>query len=285
MVSLSTRQVVKWILRNTCKSKESLTPEITLRLITERCPMWMATPDQCPLPDPYWAFYWPGGQALTRFVLDHGQLFRGHRVLDFGSGCGATSIAAIWSGADHVFVNDIDTSAILASRLNFKLNKTVHSKVTFSNLNLLQPYNEPVWEAFISVGNRYFQFIVFFSIILPMSHETAYYDEIDATHFALWREGVGWGRRQKTYVLLGDMFYDTDFAMIVFKWLQKVQSQGNVSILVGDPGRHPLADEKYRSQVGVKFEKHILHEYAALPYITKEHYGLTSLKVFHIHFL
>ncbi|KHN84338.1 Methyltransferase-like protein 20 -like protein [Toxocara canis] len=241
MVSLSTRQVVKWILRNTCKSKESLTPEITLRLITERCPMWMATPDQCPLPDPYWAFYWPGGQALTRFVLDHGQLFRGHRVLDFGSGCGATSIAAIWSGADHVFVNDIDTSAILASRLNFKLNKTVHSKVTFSNLNLLQPYNEPVWEAFIS--------------------------------------------RQKTYVLLGDMFYDTDFAMIVFKWLQKVQSQGNVSILVGDPGRHPLADEKYRSQVGVKFEKHILHEYAALPYITKEHYGLTSLKVFHIHFL
>lgn len=65
---LPLRAAAKWILRNTISSRHHLTPEMSLSLITEQCPLWMATPDQCPLPDPYWAFYWPGGQALTRQV-------------------------------------------------------------------------------------------------------------------------------------------------------------------------------------------------------------------------
>uniref|UniRef100_F1L5R4 ETFB lysine methyltransferase n=1 Tax=Ascaris suum TaxID=6253 RepID=F1L5R4_ASCSU len=241
MVALSTRQVVKWILRNTCKSRESLTPEIALRLITETCPMWMATPDQCPLHDPYWAFYWPGGQALARFILDNRQLFVGSYVLDFGAGCGATSIAAIRSGAQHVLTNDIDISAILAARLNFKLNKTAHWSVTFSNANLLLPYNEPIWSAFTS------------------------------------------GR--KSYILLGDMFYDTEFATVVLKWLQRVRNQSDVSILVGDPGRHPLADQNHRSRIGVEFKECLIDEYALPGYVTKEHYGFTSSKVFQLDLL
>lgn len=45
---------------------QSLTPEISLRLFTVKCRFWTERPDFWPLPDPFWAVYWPGGQALTR---------------------------------------------------------------------------------------------------------------------------------------------------------------------------------------------------------------------------
>ncbi|KIH44144.1 hypothetical protein ANCDUO_25840, partial [Ancylostoma duodenale] len=65
----SFRHVAKSILRNTLISSESLTPELRLRLITEQSSLWRSTPDLCPFVDPFWAFYWPGGQAVTRQVL------------------------------------------------------------------------------------------------------------------------------------------------------------------------------------------------------------------------
>ena len=51
---------------NTEISTEHLTPEIKLHLITPNCPLWKSRGDECPVPDPFWAFYWPGGQALSR---------------------------------------------------------------------------------------------------------------------------------------------------------------------------------------------------------------------------
>ena len=57
-----------FILQNTEITRDHLTPEIPLRLITPSCSLWHATADQCPYPDPFWGFYWPGGQALTRLV-------------------------------------------------------------------------------------------------------------------------------------------------------------------------------------------------------------------------
>ncbi|KAK6029430.1 hypothetical protein OSTOST_04461 [Ostertagia ostertagi] len=65
----------------------------------------------CPFVDPYWAFYWPGGQAVTRYILDNSQLFLGANVLDFGCGCGSASIAASKAGAT-VIANDIDSSEV-----------------------------------------------------------------------------------------------------------------------------------------------------------------------------
>ncbi len=65
--AMSPVSALKWMIRNTVSSRDSLTPELAFRLITETCPMWMATPESCPMPDPYWAFYWPGGQAITRW--------------------------------------------------------------------------------------------------------------------------------------------------------------------------------------------------------------------------
>ncbi|XP_052567129.1 electron transfer flavoprotein beta subunit lysine methyltransferase-like isoform X1 [Culex pipiens pallens] len=118
------------ILRNTCISRHHLTPEIALRLITPECDIYHR-----PIAansedgghgfdaDPFWGFYWPGGQALTRFILDNGHLFEGRRVLDVGCGCGTSSIAASRVAASHVVANDIDHAALEATRVNAELNQ------------------------------------------------------------------------------------------------------------------------------------------------------------------
>lgn len=45
---------------------QSLTPEISLRLFTVNCRFWTERAEFWPFPDPFWAVYWPGGQALSR---------------------------------------------------------------------------------------------------------------------------------------------------------------------------------------------------------------------------
>lgn len=45
---------------------DHLTPEIKLHLITKKCQLWHSPADQCQFEDPFWAFYWPGGQAISR---------------------------------------------------------------------------------------------------------------------------------------------------------------------------------------------------------------------------
>lgn len=50
-------------------SSGHLTPEIRLRLLTPRCRFWREKPDLWPYGDPFWAIYWPGGQALSRYAV------------------------------------------------------------------------------------------------------------------------------------------------------------------------------------------------------------------------
>ncbi|XP_036615573.1 electron transfer flavoprotein beta subunit lysine methyltransferase [Trichosurus vulpecula] len=101
----------------------NLTPEIQLRLLTPSCRFWWERADLWPHGDPYWAIYWPGGQALARYLLDNPDIVRGRSVLDLGSGCGATAIAAKMSGALTILANDIDPIAGVATLLNCTLNK------------------------------------------------------------------------------------------------------------------------------------------------------------------
>jgi len=71
---------------------------------------------------PYWAYAWPGGQAVARYVLDHPDLVAGKSVLDFGAGSGIIAIAAARAGARSVLAADIDPLAVAAITLNAAAN-------------------------------------------------------------------------------------------------------------------------------------------------------------------
>ena len=67
---------------------------------------------------PYWAFAWPGGQALARHLLDTPQDVAGRRVLDLGCGSGLLAIAAKLAGARAALANDIDPVAVAVTQAN-----------------------------------------------------------------------------------------------------------------------------------------------------------------------
>jgi len=102
-----------------------LVPEIRLHLASEVVPLWQATEETLTrhgLPPPYWAFAWPGGQAIARYVLDHPESLRGARVLDFAAGSGLAAIAAAKAGAASIAAAEIDEFALAAIALNAGLN-------------------------------------------------------------------------------------------------------------------------------------------------------------------
>lgn len=102
-----------------------LVPEITLHLAAESLPIWQRTEEELGeigLPPPFWAFAWAGGQALARHILDHPDIVRGKRVLDFASGSGLVAIAALKAGAIRVEAADIDRFAQAAIALNARQN-------------------------------------------------------------------------------------------------------------------------------------------------------------------
>jgi len=118
--------LVSFIVAQTKVATAPLVPEIRLHLASEVTPLWHATEATLArdnLPPPYWAFAWPGGQALSRHVLDHPDSVRGRRVLDFAAGCGIGALAAIRAGATTVSAAEIDRVAAAAMTLNARLNK------------------------------------------------------------------------------------------------------------------------------------------------------------------
>src|ERR1022692_1106230 len=96
-------------------------PEIHLYLAEDALSLWeetereLGSTDQ---PPPFWAFAWPGGQALARYILDHRELVAGRTVLDLGSGSGLTAIAAALAGASVVVASEPDLFAVAAIGLN-----------------------------------------------------------------------------------------------------------------------------------------------------------------------
>lgn len=117
-----------FIRANTTQGTAPLVPEIVLYLATEITPIWQATEDwlrEHALQPPYWAFAWPGGQALARHVLDNPGLVAGKRVLDFAAGDGIAAIACARAGAALVEAAEIDDFARAAIRMNAAANGVV----------------------------------------------------------------------------------------------------------------------------------------------------------------
>ncbi len=50
--------------------------------------------------------------CIFSYILDNSEVVGGKSVLDVGCGCGASSIAAVLSGAEAVLANDIDVGRL-----------------------------------------------------------------------------------------------------------------------------------------------------------------------------
>ena len=116
----------EFIQAHTVLTHTPLVPEVMLHLATEITPIWQASEawlQQANVEPPFWAFAWPGGQALARHILDYPKTVRGRRVLDFAAGCGIAAIACAMAGATKAEAAEIDPMAITATLANAHANK------------------------------------------------------------------------------------------------------------------------------------------------------------------
>jgi predicted nicotinamide N-methyase len=114
-----------FIRANTALEAPAMVPEFKLWLASEYVPIWQATEtwlEEQNVDPPYWAFCWPGGQAIARYLLDNPTLVEGRRVIDLAAGSGVSSLAAARAGAASVVANDIDALSLIAARLNARAN-------------------------------------------------------------------------------------------------------------------------------------------------------------------
>lgn len=114
----------RFVLAQTAPAPVALVPEISTYQASELTPLWKATSVELAGydPNPFWAFPWAGGQALARHVLDHPELVRGRRVLDFATGSGLVAIAARRAGAAEVVATDVAPFCEAVVPLNAALN-------------------------------------------------------------------------------------------------------------------------------------------------------------------
>jgi predicted nicotinamide N-methyase len=135
-----------------------LVPEIRLHLATEPIEAWQRTEHalgRTGLPPPYWAFAWPGGQALGRYLLDHPGAVAGKRVIDLASGSGLVAIAAARAGAAAVAAYDVDPLAVAAIAVNAAVNNV---SVTAVCADVLGPGGPPCREAdVVLVADAFYQ--------------------------------------------------------------------------------------------------------------------------------
>jgi predicted nicotinamide N-methyase len=113
-------------------------PEVQLYLADEMMAIWRQLEEERGergVPPPFWAFAWPGGLAVARYILDNPHEVAGKRVMDFASGSGLCAIAALKAGAAHVIAADIDALSGAAVTLNAGANGV---DVTFSSRDPLQ---------------------------------------------------------------------------------------------------------------------------------------------------
>ena len=124
--SADAARAAAFVLANSRLGPVPLVPEIRLHLGDDAFSVWEAAErelGESVQPPPFWAFAWPGGQALARYLLDHPEQVAGRPVLDLGSGSGLTAIAAAMAGASAVLASELDPFAGAAIELNAAANQ------------------------------------------------------------------------------------------------------------------------------------------------------------------
>lgn len=132
--------LAQFITRQTEIASPSILPELKIYMASEVTPLWQLTEErlkQDGLPPPYWAFAWPGGQGVARYILDHPESVRGKRIIDFAAGSGIAAIAAMKAGAAQATATEIDPLALKAIELNAALNE-VRIEMT-GDIDMTQP--------------------------------------------------------------------------------------------------------------------------------------------------
>ena len=145
----------KLIFRNTAVKSTLLLPEIKLHLIDKSCPWYFQSSVPELRSDPFWSVFWPGGQVLSRFIIDNPCIVKERAVLDIGSGCGALGISSSFSGAKSIICNDIDPIANISGKLNCNINKV--KNVLFNSDNIiLDDYIMPEKRSVIFLGDMFY---------------------------------------------------------------------------------------------------------------------------------
>src|ERR1700722_389087 len=110
-----------FIRANTTLTTAGQVPEIRLHLATEITPIWQASETwlaERNIAPPFWAFAWPGGQALARHILDNPHYAAGKCELDVAARGGIAAMA----GATSVEASEVDDLALAAITLNAAAN-------------------------------------------------------------------------------------------------------------------------------------------------------------------
>jgi len=145
----------EFIRQNTNVMAPPLVPEVKLHLAHEAVPLWQKTEEELGemgLPPPFWAFAWAGGQALSRYVLDHAGTVKDLKVLDLATGSGLVAIAALQAGAATTTAADIDEFATTAAGMNAELNR-VSLDIRLEDLLHRQPPSADI----ILVGDLFYE--------------------------------------------------------------------------------------------------------------------------------
>lgn len=231
--------------RHTRLGQAPLVPELRLYLASAVVPLWEACErragrSQAP---PFWAFAWPGSQVLARWVLDHPEVVRERRVLDFAAGGGLAALAAVRAGAGEVLACDVDPLACASQRLNARANGIAVGEAA-------ETRPDPTPRAGLDAAPR----------ADAGSSRRAGLDAIpradwDSTPLAEGGTGqsvprqvpleltcadlVGRGRAElggADVVLAGDVCYDRQQSRRISAWLRRLAGEGAL-VLLADPGR------------------------------------------------
>lgn len=164
---------------------------------------------------PFWAFLWPGGYAVTRWLLEGCCQLQGAVIVDIGCGCASASIAAKMQGAAVVIANDTDPFACIAAADNSRCNGA--SDVLVSSLDLLPllPTPAAASAALAALEQR---------ISLSAPHVTCHAPRL---------------------LVLGDMLYDGEIGTRVFSLAAAARDRG-WRVVTGDPGRSIAVAERRR---------------------------------------